>query len=77
MEIPEPRRDTRFPLNLDLGLYFLSPLGIAIDLGKPKLYDLNLERAKFISTHPVAMPMRGRERINFLSLLPASLTSVM
>jgi hypothetical protein len=36
---------------LDLGLYFLSTLGIAIDLRKPKLYEFEFGESK-IHLHP-------------------------
>jgi hypothetical protein len=55
MGIPEPHWDTRSPLGLDLGLYFLSPLGIGMSLEKPKLYEFRFGESK---TRPRPPPPR-------------------
>jgi hypothetical protein len=46
MGIPEPRWNTRSPLGLGLRLYFLSPLGIGMGLGKPELYGFEFGESK-------------------------------
>ncbi|MCI55761.1 hypothetical protein A2U01_0077012, partial [Trifolium medium] len=55
MGYPNPVGDTRSPLGVGLGLYFLTPLGIGMGLGKPELYGFGFGEGK-IRPHPVAMP---------------------
>jgi hypothetical protein len=53
MEIPEPHRNIRSPLGLDMRLYFLSPFEIEMGLIKPELYKFGESK---IRLHPASLP---------------------